>query len=125
MHQTIRSLLREGVLVSPDVQNKDIKEIKERVNLLEGKKPFIYGKDIHKLLGEIPGKKVNTQSATVSIIESYIEHNSKITIKDFVTLFNTRYTFLQSLLRQRQDMLGATTIRKIYSTQDRDKVTGR
>ena len=122
MHQTIRSLLREGVLVSPDVQNKDIKEIKERVNLLEGKKPFIYGKDIHKLLGEIPGKKVNTQSATVSIIESYID-NSKITIKDFVTLFNTRYTFLQSLLRQRQDMLGATTIRKIYSTQDRDKVS--
>ena len=51
-----------------------------------------------------------------------IENNVKITIKDFVRLYNTRYVFLQSLLKQRQELQGATTIRKIYSSQDREQV---
>ena len=122
MHKTISVLLKEGILVSPEFQNKDVEEIKKRLVLTEGKRPFIYDDKTHIELGKLPKRKVNIKTATVSTVESYVENNTKITVKDFVTLYNTRYTFLQSLLRQRQDMHGATTIRKIYSAQDREQV---
>ena len=123
MQQTIRVLLKKGILVSPEIQNKNLEEIKKRIILSKNNKPFIYDEKTHNTLGKLSYRDTPSQNPALEIMESFVENNTKITVKDFITLYNTRYTFLQSLLRHRQDMLGATTIRKIYSVQDREKVS--
>ena len=123
MQQTIRVLLREGILVSPEFQNKNLEEIKKRILLTKTNKPFIYDEKIHKALELISDREVGPRDATVTTVESFAENNIKISVKDFVTLYNSRFSLLQSFLRHRQELQGATTIRKIYSVQEREKVS--
>jgi DNA polymerase II small subunit len=72
-----------------------------------------------------PPTQTNTNQGVgcVEIMESYEEKNTKTTITDFVTLYNNRYLLLQKILRQRQELQGATTIRKAQTATDNETIT--
>lgn len=62
-------------------------------------------------------------SKEVLVVETFSEINAKKTTHDFVKLYTQRYNMLQSILKQRQDMLSATSIKGIKNTQDNEQVT--
>lgn len=58
----------------------------------------------------------------VKIICSYDDCAKKRTVEDFVGYFNARFSSLEKILRQRQELQGVTSISRILAKKDRDNV---
>ena len=60
---------------------------------------------------------------SLEILEIYEDKNTKTTLKDFVNLYNSRYSILQGMLRQRQELQAAIAIRKAESATDNETIS--
>lgn len=58
----------------------------------------------------------------VDIIFDYINKPKKYAITDFSRLFLSRYYFLERILRQRKELLSATTIHRLQGKKEREQV---
>ena len=69
-------------------------------------------------------KNTHQKKKSKIIIEiNHLEKNKKKDFKDFVKLYNNRYFQLQKILKNRQELQGATTIRRIYSMSEKEAVS--
>ena len=60
----------------------------------------------------------------VEIIQSnLVEDNSKKSIKNFISLYNTRFLSLQSILKQRQELNSMNSIRRVKEMDEKSKVS--
>jgi DNA polymerase II small subunit len=156
MQKTVNKLLKEGLLLSPEMLEKSTIEVEEILKKAQTNKPLVCDKnffqiDTNEELKQIDWKKYDklkvitekttpkkqrpklftkqsypeeiTQQSTVKLLESHDEENKKITINDFVALYNDRYLTLQSLLRNRQEMQRVTSIGKIKTTKEKEQVS--
>ena len=62
-------------------------------------------------------------SQAVNIIISYNNKPHKYTVEDFAQFFNTRYKFLENILRHRQELQNVTTINRVLSKKDKEEVS--
>ncbi len=129
MQKKIEALLKKGILLSPELLDVAPEEI-EKILQETADNPFILKKEKEKIDKKTNKKEDNKEEIQkkgkqideVTIIESYDEKNVKITIKDFVDLYNKRFIAIQSLLRQRQELDLVTSIRRVFSAQDKETV---
>jgi DNA polymerase II small subunit len=63
------------------------------------------------------------EEARITVIENYEDVNVLKSIKDFVKTYNKRYSHLQNILKQRQELSSAISIKKIFSSNDRETVS--
>ena len=131
MQKTIQELLKKGILLSPEIIDKKI-NILDAVSKIEGDVPIVFDskdlKNLHLKNSEEPiSDEITTKKppnldyklhAGVKIIKSFKEKNSKKSLADFVNLYNDRYRILQEILKNRQELQGATTIRNVKSAQE-------
>ncbi len=150
MNKKIRKLLVEGILISPEILDKEF-NLDEFLLKTKKNKPVVFdlstlrnlnNKNLEQVKwGEYDKKKVDSEKAgkkkteefdllpkpitekKVKIIDSYEDINSKISINDFVNLYNNRYLTLQKTLIQRQELQGARTIRKIKTSKNNETVS--
>jgi DNA polymerase II small subunit len=144
MQDKIKAFLKKGLLLSPELLDKEVSKLEPLLLSLKDT-PIVFDsfflehgiipktgwEEYEKLKVEYElGTASNEDLAKsfirenkVNVLESYEEMNTKITIKDFVFLYNERYLALQSVLRQRQELTGSTTLRKIYQAQDNEQVS--
>ena len=106
MKAQVLDYLEKGILVSPELEELELKQQKT-----ESKKEPT----------QLP--VTNQPQGRVEIKQSHTESNSKKSLKDFITLYNTRYTLLQSLLRQRQELQNIMSINKILVAQENETVS--
>ncbi|NTV22885.1 MAG: hypothetical protein HGA85_00730 [Nanoarchaeota archaeon] len=121
MDKVIERFLESGILISPEVDVREIGPVSSG--------PIVLDKESYVLLTagktedwlEYEKAKVKSQkteikphhdNGNVQLLETYEETNVKISIKDFVSLYNGRYTLLQNILRQRQELSHASSIKK-------------
>lgn len=116
MIDLVKKGLEKGILLSPDFLNNSEVNIEDSFDL---KQANIVANPLIKTVNN-QGNKLNKTS--VKILKTYNEKSSKKTIKDFVSQYNNRYFQLQSLLRNRQELQGITTIRKINSMNENERV---
>jgi DNA polymerase II small subunit len=98
MRDKIISLLDKGILISP---NETEIHLDDKISLKE---------------------EINTNQKII-IKKNYVASTDKKTFKNFVTIFNSRYKELQSMLRNRQEVQDATSIRKVLSMDERSQIT--
>lgn len=60
---------------------------------------------------------------SVEIIKNYEEKDVKISVLDFVLLYNKRFFSLQKIIRLRKEMELAVSINRLYSMEDKEKVS--
>ncbi len=97
----IRKSLENGVLLSPDYQEIQITQ----------KSKIEQEKNI-----------VQNNSSKVIIETNYLEKNKKKDFNDFVKLYNNRYLQIQRILKNRQELQGATSIRRINTSPEKENV---
>jgi len=119
MQEKIKSLLKKGILLSPDALDTETNLLEERLAQTP-EKPLVFENKF--LSSSLPIKK-DQRTKKVALIEIYEDKSTKTTIKDFVNLYNTRFLLLQSILRQRQELQAATTIRKVQTAQNNEQIT--
>ncbi|MBN2141755.1 metallophosphoesterase [Candidatus Woesearchaeota archaeon] len=116
----IDSLLDKGILLSPELI-----EDKESLDLLESADPSIFeGVDVidHDFIKKNIIERKREEHKDYEIIFSYEKKPKKISLNDFVSYFNRRFEGLSKYLRQRVEFQGATSIARIKSKNDRDRV---
>src|SRR3989338_5211705 len=59
---------------------------------------------------------------TINIVLSYKNTPKKYTVQDFTHFFLTRYTYLESILRNRQELQGLTTINRVLQKKEKEEV---
>lgn len=99
----------------------------------EGDKEDIYGISEKNMTGNIPADEFQEKedifrydealSRKVRIISSYNKPSKERTFQDFVDYYNKRFSFLKSLIMKRQQFRDATSINKILSIRNKQKVT--
>ena len=60
---------------------------------------------------------------TINIIISYKNKPKKYTVQDFTRFFLTRYTFLEGILRNRQELQQLTTINRVLQKKEKEQVS--
>ena len=60
---------------------------------------------------------------TINIVLSYKNTPKKYTVQDFTHFFLTRYTYLESILRNRQELQGLTTINRVLQKKEKEQVS--
>ena len=113
MQDYVIDFLKKGMLISPELTQKELddpKKIKLEKHILNRAKINI---------PPIPIKN----NSNVEIISEYIEDTSKKELKDFIKLYNQRYKTIQSMLLNRQELSGTTSIRKLYSMENNEQVS--
>ncbi len=93
MMPDVELFLKKGILLSPD-----LKEINFSSRAFQG------------------------QNSGLKISENYEEKNKKKSYADFVNLYNSRYRQLQSILKNRQELQGATSIIRINNAQQNENI---
>jgi len=132
----ITSFLKKGILLSPEIIKNPF--FLEKLSQLEGEDleaGLIIDKDFLKkkglLLDDEDGKEKESvvkrkeetgQINDVKVLFSYKKEPKKITVNDFVAYFNRRFEALSSILRQRQELQGVTSINRLRSMRDKEKV---
>lgn len=136
MQKKILAFLKKGILLSPDILEKDIDSalvgtLKEGSPIVidsafieKSKKTFDETYTVAEVPGNVTHKKEDAAKAdeNIEILDLYEEKNAKISISDFVNLYNDRYKSLQFILRQRQELESATSIRKVQGAGQNEKV---
>lgn len=59
----------------------------------------------------------------VEIVLSYENKPRKYVVKDFVNIFVTRYRFLESLLRNRSELIGTLSINRVLEKKEKENVS--
>jgi len=65
-------------------------------------------------------KKCANEISDIKLVFNYQEPNSKKEVADFVAYFNARYNSIESLLRNRQELSGLTSIARALAKKDRE-----
>src|SRR3990172_4206994 len=117
MQEVVKAYLEEGMLLAPDLLNEDKEQLAKALSVLGEVRPVVcslqfYEEQIKPLYNNKTETK-NSSSGNIQILTSYDEKNVKISMNDFVNLYNTRYSILQSILRQRQELSASISISKI------------
>ena len=95
MEDKIIDSLKKGILLSPTLAKIELKENRFRSN-----------------------------KAKVEIVATGLtEDNNKKTIKNFINLYNTRFTLLQSILKQRQELNSMNSIRRVKGMDEKERVS--
>ena len=122
----ISSFLRKGVLVGPGFEKYSPAQFERKDNLpvvLDGDfSDNIEDWDAHDKKQVILQRSGN-KGGSVNIIRSYEEENTKKTLKDFVYLYSSRFSQIQAILRQRQELGAVTSIKKASQAQDKETIT--
>ncbi len=71
----------------------------------------------------IPSLIESVHSSTITVVCSYQNKPKKFVVADFTNFFYSRYKYIESLLRTRQELSGAMTINRILAKKDKDTVT--
>src|SRR3989338_1063824 len=73
---------------------------------------------------QLPPESINlfSPSGVVTVIISYINIPHKYSVQDFTNFFASRYKFLESLLRPRQELQKLTTITRILSKKEKEEI---
>lgn len=120
--EILSKLVEEGVLVSPDLFDKDIDEsvlkkiVKQELDFLDENKL----KEFYDVKEE--EQKIEIKKGNVNIIRSYDKPPRKRTFQDFVAVFNLRYNNIAEMLKKRQDLQGLTSISRLQQKMRNDKV---
>ncbi|MCF7866495.1 metallophosphoesterase [Candidatus Woesearchaeota archaeon] len=105
----LNSLIEKGILVSPDIMEKEVdEEILNKIIELEG--------DSLDLIDEAlinKYSKLKEDNHNVHVIRSYDKKSKKRSFQDFVGVMNNRYNITASILRNRQEMMGVTSISRM------------
>jgi len=120
MSSIINSLIEKGVLVSPELMNKEVDE-----NIL---KKIIedYGDDLDTLNEDLIEKyekaaeteNPKSQNSSVKIIKSYEKPPKKRSFQDFVSLFNNRFNSISAILKNRQELQNVSAIARIKTKEN-------
>lgn len=120
--QIVDFLVEQGELVDQDIVDEIEKilqsEEKDEKLLLLFKKEFpeVNSSDLFKIYDE-------DNNGKVSIIKSYEKTPGKHTVQDFVRYFIIRFKSLEKLLRSRPELTGLTSISRVKTKTDKEKVS--
>ncbi|MEM2131187.1 MAG: metallophosphoesterase, partial [Candidatus Woesearchaeota archaeon] len=67
--------------------------------------------------------KKSNKNCGIEIIENYYETNAKLSVNDFVNLYNKRFFLLQNILKQRKELENAVSIKRISFLDDKEQVS--
>ncbi|MCF7900778.1 hypothetical protein K9L67_00985, partial [Candidatus Woesearchaeota archaeon] len=105
----LNSLIEKGILVSPDIMEKEVdEEILNKIIELEG--------DSLDLIDEAlinKYSKLKEDNHNVHVIRSYDKKSKKRSFQDFVGVMNNSYNITASIIRNRQEMMGVTSISRM------------
>lgn len=104
------------ILRDEKTENVDWSEFERTKVLMEKFKDDSYEKFL-----QISEKEEKTK-ARVKVVFSYIEKPEKKEVADFVSIFNKRYNLLKNILLGRQELQGATSIKRILQKNQKEKV---
>ncbi len=62
-------------------------------------------------------------NSSVEIVLSYENKPRKYAVKDFVNIFVTRYRFLESLLRNRPELMGTLSINRVLEKKEKENIS--
>lgn len=119
----IDTLLDKGVLVSPEIleNGHDEKIIRDVVEFY-GEKLDVLDEEKIQEYKKINQQQEKQQKPRVKIIRIYDKPPRKRTVQDFTNLFNTRFTNIAKMLRTRQELSGITSISRINSKAQNERV---
>jgi len=112
----LSDLVEKGVLVSPELFEKEIDEevlrkvVKAELDYLDESK-----------LSEFKSATKEAKNK-VKIVRSYDKPPMKRTFQDFVSVFNLRYNNISQLLRQRKELQGLTSISRLQQKNHNERV---
>ena len=115
----IKECLSKGLLFSPELGQKS--EEKENIFYFENTKKINLSIQENKESAEIE----NTEeflNKDVEILTSYGEKWKKKTIKDFFNHYSSRFKTLSQMLRRREELKGATAIKRISLRNQNESV---
>ncbi len=116
---TLLKLIEKGVLISPELLEKEINE--EILKKIEQK----YGEDLEyldeKIIKDFEQEK--EEEHKVKITKSYDKEPKKRTFQDFVSIFNLRFKNISQMLKNRQEMQGVTSISRINNKNNNERIT--
>ncbi len=77
-----------------------------------------------ELTGELTDKfSLPLSASSVSVVVSYLNAPKKYAVEDFTNFFLSRYRFLEGILRQRKELAGTMTIRRIQQKTETEKIS--
>ncbi|MDP3990148.1 MAG: DNA-directed DNA polymerase II small subunit [archaeon] len=79
--------------------------------------------EITSLLTDNPENLTNTSPSSVTILISHKNYPQKHLITGFTNCFITRYKFLESLLRNRQELNNTTTINRVLGKKEKEQIS--
>ncbi|PIN81771.1 hypothetical protein COV13_00050 [Candidatus Woesearchaeota archaeon CG10_big_fil_rev_8_21_14_0_10_32_9] len=119
--QTLSKLIEKGVLISPEILDKEIDEL--LLNSLVEE----YGETLdfldEKVLRDFEEKQKSKDEHKIKIIKSYDKPPKKRTFQDFVSVFNLRFKNITQMLKYRQDLQGITSISRLVNKNNNERVT--
>ena len=122
----IQALLEKKFLLNPsflqildEKEEQELQEFFEKIQEKEKEEITTYIKNFKK----IQDTSNKTKEGTVSIVYSLESKDIKKTIGDFVSYFNSRYKHLESMLRNRQELQGITSIKRISQKDEKETVS--
>ncbi len=126
MGSIINSLIEKGILVSPELMEKEIDEslIKEITEFFGDSLDYL-DEEIIENYKKKKERGEQKEIQPVEIIQSYTNPPKKRTYQDFVSVFNQRYENIAAMLRTRRELAGTTTISRIKNnSNDRASIIG-
>ena len=118
--EILSSLVNKGVLVSPELFEKEIDEnILKNIIKENGDELDILDEE---LINDYTEKTKSKNHPGVKIIKSYDKPPKKRTFQDFVSVFNMRFNNISNMLKYRQEMQGITSISRVKSRNQNEKV---
>lgn len=103
----------------PDISWQDLDQSRVLFEKGEDKKAYL------DFLAQLKSKKTEQKegvTTSVKILFSYKEESKKRTIQDFVSFFNARYSAIEKILRNRQELQNILSINRIINKKDREVV---
>jgi DNA polymerase II small subunit len=116
-------LIEKGILVSPEVSSLDIDEntLREIINFYSDDLDFLDKKLIEDYI-ENKSTQRGEKKSKVKILKSYDSPPKKRSFQDFVSVFNMRFKALSAILRNRKEMQNVTSISRVNTKTNNDKV---
>ena len=122
MSSIINSLIEKGVLVSPELMNKEVDESILKKIIAD------YGEDLDTLNEELIEKyekaaeteteNPKSPNSSVKIIKSYEKPPKKRSFQDFVSTFNNRFNSISAILKNRHELQNVSAIARIKTKEN-------
>ena len=108
--EAIDYLLEKNVLIAPEAKNKSLtlEEAKDLLSMYEGNIDLL-----DEGVVALYKQRKESQQRSLEIIKSYEEKGKDRTYNDFVTLFNTRFDNIRTLLRNRNQIDSLSSINRL------------